>query len=113
MKEFLSFEKHLTASVAEVEKRLVLLREDLINKQIVVTVDFGINGTPKNLYEALSIFVKAGESYVDLAYATTLWNLSAAAPLAVLQIDFPIHYLEIVLKPQVNDINVTVYGGNK
>lgn len=111
MKEFRSFEKHLTAVDGDGSKRLTLTRGTLINCQVVILIA-GV--TAADIASIMSIKVKAGLSSIDLANATDLiTDASGTTDGCLVRIDFPIHALEITAVPNGADINITVYGGNK
>ena len=111
MKEFRFFEKHLTAKDGEGVKSLTLRRNDLINCQVVVL----ISGAAKSsLSTYVNILVPAGAKTIDLADMSDLvYDVAGSPGGCIMQINFPIHGLELQVKPDGADINITIYGGNR
>ena len=111
MKEFLHGEWSLVALSNGGSQSLTLTRNDLVNQQVAIL----ISGVSKaSVGNVINIITRAGSTSLDLAKASDLITDVSGSPAGCLvQINFPVQYLQIVATPSGTDLNITVIGGNK
>ena len=106
-KTWMQLEQHLSVDANESGNLLLSLGQTAYKKLFIAIAGHG----KTNLTDNVHIYVKAGDSQIDLAsVAEVVYDAGGSA--CMLRIDFPIRGMHIVVSAGGTAINVSVYGGN-